>query len=235
MIKILYVLFFVLFLNCPAIYTQSSNNVVAEVGNEKITAMDFKIRFELSPYIPNNRNIDSDSIKYDFIYSLISEELWYKEAEKLGLSNTVDFDFYFNPLEDLFVRDALFKLEVKDKVTLSANDINNGIMKLQTKLKTQILSSPDSIEIFNTYKYLTTLMNFDSLNLNSNKLESTETDITLGKLRDEEIEDSLYSMKVNEFTTPIKSEVGWVIFRIMDQTFIPVSYTHLTLPTSDLV
>ena len=55
MIKILYVLFFVLFLNCPAIYTQSSNNVVAEVGNEKITAMDFKIRFELSPYIPNNR------------------------------------------------------------------------------------------------------------------------------------------------------------------------------------
>ena len=71
MIKILYVLFFVLFLNCPAIYTQSSNNVVAEVGNEKITAKDFKIRFELSPYIPNNRNIDSDSIKYDFIYSAI--------------------------------------------------------------------------------------------------------------------------------------------------------------------
>lgn len=237
MIKILYVLFFVLFLNCPAIYTQSSNNVVAEVGNEKITAKDFKIRFELSPYIPNNRNIDSDSIKYDFIYSLISEELWYKEAEKLGLSNTVDFDFYFNPLEDLFVRDALFKLEVKDKVTLSANDINNGIMKIQTKLKTQILSSPDSIEIFNTYKYLTTLMNFDSLNLNSNKLESTETDITLGKLRDEEIEDSLYSMKVNEFTTPIKSEVGWVIFRIMDQTFIPVdiSDSKITGEMNDII
>ena len=204
------------------LFSQDNKSIVAKVGDRVITSNEFKIRFNLSPYIPNNRSIDTDSIKYDFLYSLISEELWYKEAEKLGFDKTADFDFYLNPLKDLFVRDALFKLEVKDKVLLNAKDINNGIAKLQTKLRTQIISSSDSIEIYKVYEYLTTLLNSDSLKFNNYKLELTETEIVLGKLRDEEIEDSLYSMQINQFTTPIKSEIGWVIFRILDKTFTPV-------------
>lgn len=204
------------------LFSQDDKSIVAKVGDRVITSNEFKIRFNLSPYIPNNRSIDTDSIKYDFLYSLISEELWYKEAEKLGFDKTADFDFYLNPLKDLYVRDALFKLEVKDKVLLNAKDINNGIAKLQTKLRTQIISSSDSIEIYKVYEYLTTLLNSDSLKFNNYKLELTETEIVLGKLRDEEIEDSLYSMQINQFTTPIKSEIGWVIFRILDKTFTPV-------------
>jgi parvulin-like peptidyl-prolyl isomerase len=232
-----YLILVLLLLFCSDLFSQNDESIVAKVGDRVITSKEFKIRFDLSPFIPSNRNIDTDSIKYDFLYSLISEELWYKEAEKLGFHKTVDFNFYLRPLEDLFVRDALFKLEVKDKVILSANDINNGIAKLQTKLKTQIISTSDSTEIYKVFKYLTTLSNFDSLKFNNNNLELTDTEIVLGKLRDEEIEDSLYSMQINEFTTPIKSEMGWVIFRIIDQTFTPVdiSDSKITSNIKDII
>ena len=81
-----------------------------------ITAKEFKLRYELSPYIPSDKNIDPDSIKYDFLYSLIAEKLWAKDAENLGIANTDKFRFIFGPLEEMFVRDALFKIEIDDKV-----------------------------------------------------------------------------------------------------------------------
>ena len=63
----------------------------------------------------HDKNIDPDSIKYDFLYSLIAEKLWAKEAEDLGVTNTDKYNFIFKPLEDMFVRDALLKLKLKIK------------------------------------------------------------------------------------------------------------------------
>jgi hypothetical protein len=42
--------------------------------------------------------------------------------------------FIFRPLEEMFVRDALFKIEIEDKVLLSAYDIENGIVKRRLSL-----------------------------------------------------------------------------------------------------
>jgi hypothetical protein len=74
---------FVLFYLASA-FPQQIENTVAQIGSEKISSQEFKLRFELSPYIPSNKHIDPDSIKYDFLYSLIAEKLWAKEAEDLG-------------------------------------------------------------------------------------------------------------------------------------------------------
>ena len=43
----------------------------------------------------------------------------------------------------------------------------------------------------------------------------------MGSLKDEEIEDSIYSLPVNGFTDPIKSEVGWAIFIIKNKISTP--------------
>ncbi len=221
--KIIFIaLFFILLWDCSYVFAQDSNEVVAEVGTEKITSRDFKIRFELSPFLPTDKSIDPDSIKFDFLYSLIAEKLWAKEADLLGMTNTENFDFYFKPLEAMFVRDALFKIEVEDKVLLSAEDINNGIIKSQAKLSTQIVTTNDSVSIYNYYRHINLNKNFDSLLLINPELTGKIFDITLGTLKDEEIEDSIYSLPLNGFTSPIKSEVGWVIMIIRDKIFTPI-------------
>jgi hypothetical protein len=211
-----------LILNCTLLFAQNDESTVAQIGNEIITAKEFKLRYEVSPYIPSDKNIDPDSIKYDFLYSLIAEKLWAKDAEEIGITNTDEFNFIFKPLEEMFVRDALFKIEISDKVLLSADDITNGILKSQTKLSAQIVTSQDSLVVYNLYNKFKSNSNFDSLITNTKSVTGNVFDITLGSLKDEEIEDLLYSLPINGFTSPIKSEVGWVIFIIKNKTFTPI-------------
>lgn len=211
-----------LILNCVLLFGQNDESAVAQIGNEIITDKEFKLRYELSPYIPFDKNIDPDSIKYDFLYSLIAEKLWAKDAEDMGMTKTDEFNFIFRPLEEMFVRDALFKIEVEDRVSLSAYDIENGILKSQAKLSTQILSTQDSLTIYDLYNKFSADINSDSLISDYRNLTNKLVDITIGTLKDEEIEDSLYSLPVNGFTAPIKSEVGWVIFRIRNKIFTPI-------------
>jgi parvulin-like peptidyl-prolyl isomerase len=210
-----------LILNCTLLFAQNDESVVAQIGNEIITAKEFKLRFELSPYIPSDKNIDPDSIRYDFLYSLIAEKLWAMEAADLGITNTTKFNFIFKPLEEMFVRDALFKIEIENKVLLSANDIENGIIKSQTRLNTQIVTSKDSLIIYELFQELKSEIKVDSLISVTNNITSNIFDVSLGSLKDEEIEDSLYSLPINGFTSPIKSEVGWVIFIIKNKIFTP--------------
>ncbi|MBE0538844.1 MAG: hypothetical protein IH620_03965 [Ignavibacterium sp.] len=211
-----------LLLNSILLFPQSESLTVAEIGKEKISSQEFKLRFELSPYIPSDKNIDPDSIKYDFLYSLIAEKLWAKDAEANGMANTERFKFNYKPLEEMFLRDALFKIEVEDKVLLSADDINNGIIKSQLKLSAQIVTAKDSISIYNFYQGLKSNSNYDSILSTFPNFTSNIFDITLGTLKDEEIEDSIYSLPVNGFTSPIRSEVGWVIFIIKNKTITPI-------------
>lgn len=208
------------------LFAQNDESAVAQIGNEIITTKEFKLRYELSPYIPFDKNIDPDSIKYDFLYSLIAEKLWAKDAEDMGMTKTDEFNFIFRPLEEMFVRDALFKIEVEDRVLISAYDIENGILKSQAKLSTQIISTRDSLTIYDLYNKISLDTNYDSLISNYQNLTNNIVDITLGTLKDEEIEDSLYSLNVNGFTSPIKSEVGWVIFIIKNKIFTPIDLSN---------
>lgn len=231
------ILFFTFLLSFSNTFSQNSNDVVAEIGNDIITAKEFKIRFELSPYIPLNKDIDPDSLKYDFLYSFIAEKLWALEAENNSFTKSNEYDFYLNPLRDLFVRDALFKQEIKDKVVLSANDITNGINKLQIKLNVQIISTKDSALVYNFYNELSLPTPIDSALKKNKGINLVETEISLGKLRDEEIEDSMYSLNIGQTTAPIKSEIGWVIFRLTDKVFSPVdiSDSKITGDMKDII
>lgn len=215
---------FTIFCASTFVLAQKDESVVAQIGNDKITVKDFKLRIELSPYIPTSNKIDRHSeidFKNDFLYSLLAEKLWAMEAERLGIVSSGKFQFYFKPLEDMFVRDALFKQEVEDKVKLSANDINAGIQKSQLKFKTKLISTNDSILIYNFYNQLSRQINFDSLSSTFNDIKSTDVEVSFGTLKDEEIEDSLYLLQIDGFTSPIKSEIGWVIFKIDNKIFTP--------------
>ena len=217
-------LLFTVFLYSFLLIAQQDDTVVAKVGNESITARELKLRIELSPYIPTNPKTDRNSeseLKSDFLYSLIAEKLWAKEAEDLGLDQTENFRFNFKPIEDLFIRDALFKNEVEDKVKLSEKDIIEAINKSQFKLTTRIFSSTDSLEILKFYVLLKLKVNIDSLVAVNNIITSDETEITLGKLKNEKLEDTLYLLNPGQFTLPSKTDFGWVIFELKNKTFIP--------------
>ncbi|WP_290663357.1 peptidylprolyl isomerase [Ignavibacterium sp.] len=203
---------------------QTVENVVAEVANQKITAREFLFRLELSPFITHKSAWNQDSLKSDFLYSLVAERLWYLDALEKGLTESEEFRFYFKPLEDIFLRDALFKKEVEEKVKLSAEDVSNALNKAQYKMIAKILTTSDSGLINELYYKLQTTDNYDSLltTFPFASVSANQFEITLGSIKDEEVENYLFALSPNEFTKPIKSEVGWVIFFIKDKLFTPI-------------
>lgn len=223
--RIRFILILVLFIT--NLFSQNRERVIAKIGDYTITDQDFKLRFELSPFVSQKSRWNEDTIKLDFLYSLVSEKLWFIEALNSGLDQSEDFKFYFKPLEDIFLRDALFKKEIESEIKLSANDITQGIYKAQHKLEVTIISSRDSAEIFKIYNHLEKNNSIDSVRnlLSSFYFVLKDYEIALGSLKDEEIEDLIYSLKPGEFTRPILSEVGWVIFYIKNILTTPLDIT----------
>ncbi len=214
-----------MFINFHAILiSQQKNRILAEIGALKITENEFKVRFELSPFVSQRSKSNQDTIKTDFLYSMIAERLWYLDALEQGLTSTEDFNFYFKPLIDIYLRDYLFREEIENNIVLSQADIVSAIEKAQFKLKTRIINSSDSIRIFDVYNLLTRGVSLDSIFKFPEYalLSVREFELTLGSLKDEEIENYLFTLSRDEFSSPIRSEIGWVIFYVIDKLVTPI-------------
>ncbi len=207
---------------------QNFERVIAEIGNYKITEKDFRLRYEFSPFVSDSSKFNQEIIRTDFLLSMIAEYLWYLDALEKGLMNSEDFKFYFKPLEDIFLRDYLFKEEVESKIQISSSDLANAIEKSQFKLKSKIINSEDSTKIFQVYELLKNNYSIDSIFKIPEFafLSSGNFEITLGSLKDEEVEDYLFTLNPDEFTHPIRSEIGWVIFYIKEKSFTPVDISN---------
>jgi len=205
------------------LFAQNDESIVAQVGKDKITAQEFTLRLELAPYIPKDQMMPKDSVKYDLLYSLIAEKLWALKAQEDGIENTQLFDFFFNPIEDLFVRDALFKQEIESKVSVSANDMEKAIYKSQFTQAIRFLSSKDSVKIFLLYKQLAYGKNIDSLISYYPQLEDTTINVKFGALGSESNEDTVYTLKKGNFSTPQKVDGGWIIYYCIDNIFTPIN------------
>jgi hypothetical protein len=142
---------------------RAQSNIIAEIGNKELTKEEFKLRYELSPRILSSDLVDTDSLKLKFLYSLLAEKLWAIEAVDKGLSNTEDFNFYYKPIEKMYVRDELFKTQIKDNVIITDSDISRGISKYIKILQIRTLASDDSSKIFNIYSRLNDVGSIDSL------------------------------------------------------------------------
>ena len=55
--------------------SQSESDVLAKIGSDKITVEEFQNRFDFMPHL-NYSSSNIDSIKKEFLYSLVAEKLW---------------------------------------------------------------------------------------------------------------------------------------------------------------
>ena len=195
----------------------AQSDVIAKIGINEITKEEFKIRYELSPRILQNDLDSIDSLELKFLYSLVGEKLLALEAIDKGLTNSEEFKFYFTPIEKIFVRDEVFKVEIKDKVKITDQDISEGINKYIKILKVKTFASLDSSKISNLYNEILIKGSIDSLSItkSDSSLQISEVEIKFGELDNETIENRLYNLKINEVTEPIQNKSSWFIFQLI--------------------
>ncbi len=197
---------------------QDINKTVAKAGDMKISQREFKLRYELVPHYSRDES-NEDSSKHDLIYSLIAEKLLAQEAERLGYDTLSYYKNSVEQMKDLYVRDALYRKEVDSKVNITSGEIQKALDRYSQSLQVRIISAPDSEQIFQYYGELKNGASFDSIEQISDPVEydsnKTPIKITYGQMQDDYVEDTLYSLKVGHFSSPVRTRGGWFIFKLV--------------------
>lgn len=223
--NILLLIFFLLQLSA---FAAREDSVIASAGHLTITESEFKELFEHQPQINREAVYNLERKKKDFLYSLIAEKLMAMEAESIGLDKEELNETAYPLIEKLILRDALYKEEVLNKISITEDELKEGMMRLFTDLKVSSIFSPDSTVIFSVYKSLNEGKPFDSLYY-LQPVQLPQQIIEFDHVQ-EEIEDKLYSLSEGEFTAPVKNSSGWIIFKLDEK--IERSYTSSDINSS---
>lgn len=197
-------------------FSQSPERIVASVGSKNIYESEFKERFDFSVHPGMMNSSDKQSVKKDFLNQLIAEKLLSLEARKSGYDTTVVLKDMITPLDNMYIRDALYTQEVKKKAEYTQDDVNQGLARNKRKLKIKFIYSPSQEELNSLYKTLNEGASFDSL-LSLRREASGQQlphEITFGTM-EEDIEDSVYSLKPGAYTSPLQSKDGFYILKLI--------------------
>lgn len=233
--KILILTFHLFFICTNLTSSQVKLKPVAKVGNEEISSQEFKVRYELMPRISKDY-FSVDSLKKEFLHSLIAEKLWAEEATNEGLDTLEYLHYFIKNIEKLLVKDALYKKVVDSKIKVTDKDVSQAERRSTIKLDLNILSSADSSEIIKVYSMLKENVPVESIESvgKTEGLQSSNNSVTFGDINDEMIEDSLYNLKVGEYTKPMRNEFGWFIFKLLNKSLVDTSIHKNTIPVGEI-
>jgi len=196
--------------------SQRKNEVVAEIGNLKITAEEFIYSYEFGPAFPKKQK---DS-KLTHLNYMINEKLLALEGVETGV---MDKDYpkdIYKDIESDLAAEEMFKKEIAPKVEVKDSEIEKVIDKKQTEYEIRWLYSSDQTTIGKYFKLINSGTNFDSL-FNSQLNDSVSSD-------DRQLKTSLYNIYVKNpafaqiidtlkpgvTSNPIHTDDGWYIIKI---------------------
>ncbi|GAB1350454.1 hypothetical protein MASR1M107_26690 [Ignavibacteriales bacterium] len=197
------------------LHSQLRKDVVAKIGDREITDKEFILRYEMTPkYIAHVKGAQQ-ALKEELIYTVAAEKLFAQEAEKLRLDTIKEVKIRIEQFEKMFARDALFKVEITDKIDQTQQNLANEMAKAITKIDLRAIRNKNEGEINKAYDALRAGVSFDSLFFSIYKENAFDNALTYTYgMFDYDIETKLYEKKPGEYTAPIQFNDVWYIFKI---------------------
>jgi len=191
------------------------SDTLVKFSNDIITSDQYLDRCDFSYPLKKN-NISDDSLKKEFLFSLIAEKLWASECEKMNLDTSKEFQSALYPVRKFFIVDELFNDEIISKIKITPYDIANGMAKFMENLKLQILSAADSGEIYHAYDLLSAGKTLKEL---PEKISRTNEpiEIIFGQIQDENAENIIYNLNAGYFSKPVFSSGKWFVFKLIER------------------
>jgi len=115
--------------------SEIKNDTIAKVGDKAITVRDFIERYELTVWRGKEKKTQVDKNKLEFLYSMIAEKLLAFKGLELGLDKDPEIQRAIQQTEKLLVLDALYKQEIKNKVSVSEREILEALPKYNTEVE----------------------------------------------------------------------------------------------------
>jgi hypothetical protein len=192
-------------------------DTLAKVGSAVINATDFLERFELMPWPRKDVPSKNESVKLEFLRSMVAEKLLAVEAAAMNIGNDSESVTLQRNLERIFVRDEYYKKQVLPKITVTEAEMKEGMKRFPYELEVEVLAivskgdgtilkkrlsqNKNKTSVFDQFR--------DSLYVPVDTLQ-----IKFGSVA-KEIEDAVFAIGKDSLSQPIVTDFGMVMFRLL--------------------
>jgi hypothetical protein len=213
---------FIAIAHCLAAEAQvPSETPVAKVGKQTITADEFLSRYELTPGLQRHNPGKTDERKAEFLFTLIAEKLMAQEAREQGLDRDSSLLNAVHGVERLFVRDELYRREVRNKVTISDQELQQAMAMAQQDCKVYFLFTPSLATADSLYRLIQNGMPLELFSSSASpqaNWDGPDSAITRWGDADERMEAAVYGLKLGRTAAPLRLDDGFYIVKLMGKS-----------------
>ncbi len=208
-----------MFLNCAQNDKIPKNQILTRIGNEIITVRDFKLNYEFG--FSNLKK--GKTRKRNYLNYMINENVLALEGYRLGFDQSLRVKREEKSLVEELMVEALFEKEVKSKIKVTQNEIQDSINKSKVSFKLRFWIEPYLTDANLTVAAMRArgyadvvgqkLENNPEVNFS---LKNFETDyITFLEIRPELLE-KIKNLPIGEISDPIELDGFFGICQILD-------------------
>ncbi|RME26327.1 MAG: hypothetical protein D6800_06490, partial [Candidatus Zixiibacteriota bacterium] len=203
--------------------SKGDNEVLAEVGNDKITVREFKDYTTNLNYSWPNAQAEFDT-KREALDSLIINKLLIQAAYEKGLDKSEEVARVVEANRNKFLLDALYQKHVMDKIKITDAELKAYWDKLEYKLRaSQIqLKDPDTAQMI--FERAKAGEDFEQLAYKYSVTPSAKRDrgdigyFVWGAYGlPDEILEAAFQMEPGEISPPVKTQYGYHIIKLTDK------------------
>ncbi len=191
-------------------------DTLAFVNGEPITSGEFLSRFEMSLYPGKDDPTTLEKTKREFLCSMIAERLLSRAAAKTEAPYTPSEIFLKDEMEEIFMRDALFRKEIVPKATVTGNEIRHGFeISAYSYLVDAFYFDADTSLARRFYQSLRANAKSSPYKLaKSLKIRHDTLDIPYGE-SSSQIENAFFGHNIGYISAPTVTVDGVIVFRVL--------------------
>ncbi len=192
----------------------SDQRVVLQVGDNKLTLGDVNKRFATAKFQSAQQEYD---MKKGFVEQFLQRFLLIEGAKEQGITAEVDTSMVRRSLLQ-----NLYNDKILSKINVTDSDVSDFFQKYGGEVEVGQIALYDSLLADSLYNVLTKGGDFEQLAREYSKDEISAAKggilgyTAYGRLPDK-IQDAAFSMKIGEFSKPIRTRSNWLIVKVYDR------------------
>ena len=216
---ILYTLLIIFYSNIILISQEFEKEVLVRIGENVISKDEFQNRLNFYPTEGIQDKNSNEGIKKELLYTLIAEKLWVNHALETGYDKNPSVIAAKSVIEKMFVRDELYKTEIKNGILISDDELDSAIAKNNIILNCLVFFHNEEKILRESFFSFISKNNVDSLEklASVSNILTKNLKISYGDLP-QNIENVLYGLEPGEYSEPFNFDEGWNIFYLIDKT-----------------
>jgi parvulin-like peptidyl-prolyl isomerase len=192
-----------------------SEPAIARAGTVFISEREFLERFELTPGLHRHRKPQLEREKLTLLYSMVAEKLLAQEALTRNCDTAAIYTRALADLTRLLVRDELYRLEVRGRVTVSPAEINEGIARARKQLHVEYLFFSNETDARFVRGQLKTGNDFDRFLPDSTLEALRDTATVIWGDADTTVEQAAYRLTADGISPVVPAGEGFYILRLL--------------------